>query len=84
MSFESDVREVFGEDLDYGMFTDFGNDAVAAIVRHARVLKLDWPQVYAELESLAARFPKDFGEATDTEVRERVYDVLGFRSNFYI
>ena len=83
MSFESDVREVFGDDLDYGMFTEFGNDAVASIVRHARVLKLSWPQVYAELESLAKRFPKDFGEATDTAVRERVYDTLGFDTPFY-
>ena len=69
---------------DYGMFTDFGNDAIEAIVRHARVLKLDWPQVYAELQSLADRFPKDFGEATDTEVRECVYHALGFDTPFYI
>lgn len=69
--------------MDYGMFTDFGNDAVDAIVRHARVLKLSWPQVYAELESLSIRFPKDFGEATDTVVREAVYNTLGFDTPFY-
>ena len=69
---------------DYAMYTDFGNDAVDAIVRHARVLKLSWPQVLRELESLAERFPKDFGEATDTAVREVVYDTLGFKSSFYI
>ena len=68
---------------DYAMFTDFGNDAVDAIVRQARVLKLSWPQVLKELESLAERFPNDFGEATDTAVREVVYDTLGFESSFY-
>ena len=68
---------------DYAMFTDFGNDAVDAIVRQARVLKLSWPQVLKELESLAQRFPNDFGEATDTAVRECVYDALGFESSFY-
>jgi hypothetical protein len=69
---------------EYAMFTEFGNDAVGAIVRTAKVLKLDWPKVHDELRSLAERFPKDFGEATDTAVREAVYDALGFTSDFYI
>jgi hypothetical protein len=68
---------------DYAMYTDFGNDAVDAIVRQARILKLSWPQVLQELRSLAERFPNDFGEATDTAVREVVYDTLGFESSFY-
>jgi hypothetical protein len=82
--FTRDVQEVFGTTPNYAMFTDFGNDAVDAIVRTAKVLKLDWPQVVAELQSLADRFPKDFGEATDTAVREMVYDKLGFDTPFYI
>lgn len=69
---------------DYAMFSEAGNDAVDAIVRTARILKLDWPQVYNELSSLAERFPEDFGEATDTAVRECVYDACGFNSPFYI
>lgn len=60
----------------YGMFTDFGNDAVDAIVRSAKVLNFTWTQVVAELQSLADRFPEDFGEATDTAVREMVYAEL--------
>ena len=68
----------------YAMYTDFGNDAVEAIVRTAKVLNLDWPKVYAELRSLADRFPEDFGEATDTAVREVVYNKLGFDTPFYI
>jgi hypothetical protein len=66
------------------MYTDFGNDAVEAIVRTAKVLKLDWPKTLAELRSLAERFPEDFGEATDTAVRECVYDALGFKTDFYV
>ena len=69
---------------NYAMYTQFGNDAVEAIVRSARVLQMDWPQVLAELRSLADRFPEDFGEATDTAVREAVYIKLGFTTDFYV
>ena len=68
----------------YAMFSEFGDDAVEAIVRTAKVLNLDWPQVLQELQSLADRFPEDFGEATDTAVREVVYNKLGFDTPFYI
>jgi hypothetical protein len=64
--------------MDYAMFTDAGNDAVDAIVRSARILKLNWDQVCNELYDLSRRFPNDFGEATDTAVREAVYFALGF------
>lgn len=63
---------------DYAMFSDFGNDAVDAIVRQARILNLTWDQVCDELYELAKKFPNDFGEATDTAVRECVYVTLGF------
>jgi hypothetical protein len=72
------------ETPDYAMYTDFGNDAVDAIVRGARPLKLTWPQVLQELSDLAKRFPEDFGEATDTAVRECVYDALKFDTDFYV
>ena len=57
--------------MTYAMFSDFGNDAVAAIVRSAKILKMDWPTVESELEKLSQR--KEFAEATDTAVREAVY-----------
>lgn len=63
---------------DYAMFTEFGNDAIAAIVRQARILNMSWDQVNDELYALAKRFPNDFSEATDTAVREAVYIELGF------
>jgi hypothetical protein len=66
------------------MHTEFGNDAVAAVVREALILRYDWPTTLAELTSLAERFPKDFGEAADTAVRECVYNTLGFKSHFYV
>lgn len=69
---------------NYSMYTGFGNDAIDAIVRSAKVLKMEWPAVLAELQSLADRFPEDFGEATDTAVREVVYNKLGFTTPFYI
>lgn len=61
---------------DYAMYTDFGNDAVDAIVRGARILNKTWPQVLQDLAALSER--PDFAEATDTEVREAVYNALRF------
>ena len=58
------------------MFSDFGNDAVDAIVRSAKILKMDWATVESELEKLSMR--KEFEEAADTMVREMVYAKLGF------
>lgn len=63
-------------DYDYGMFTDFGNDAVHAIVRRAIVLKMPWVAVEKDLYELSKN--DDFAEATDTAVREAVYCELGY------
>lgn len=70
--------------MSYAMYTQFGDDAIEAIVRQAKVLNLTWPQVLQELRDLAKRFPEDFGEATDTAVRECVYIKLGFKTDFYV
>ena len=58
------------------MFTEFGNDAVARIVRSAKILKMNWDQVEMELYDLSQK--EGFSEATDTAVRESVYLELGF------
>lgn len=68
---------------DYGMFTDFGNDAIDAIVTRARVLKFDWPTTFNELMELYKSRP-EFSECMDTEVRGAVYDALGFKTPFYL
>ncbi len=68
---------------DYAMFTDLGNAAVHAIVERARADKMNWAQTYRALHALAEQ--EQFGEATDTMVRECVYDALGFQGqDFYI
>ena len=72
-----DTKEIY-----YGMFTDAGNQAVHAIVEQARESKMAWLEVYQELVRLAD--VEVFGEATDTMVREIVYDALGFNSDFYV
>ena len=66
----------------YGMYTDAGNQAVHAIVEHARENKLAWLEVYQELCRLGE--VKAFGEATDTMVREYVYSAIGSNEPFYI
>ena len=70
-----------GDIKDYGMFTELGNAAVHALIVSARENKLTWPQAQHALSGLAERV--EFGEATDTEVRECVYSALGFRTPFY-
>jgi hypothetical protein len=66
---------------DYAMFTDLGNAAVHAVVVSARENKLNWPETYRALCALGEQ--AEFGEATDTAVRECVYSALGFRTPFY-
>jgi hypothetical protein len=68
---------------DYAMFTDLGNAAVHALVEAARANKMTWAQTYQALHDLAKY--DEFGEATDTAVREMVYDALGVEDEpFYV
>jgi hypothetical protein len=72
-----------GATPDYSMFTELGNAAVHAIVVAARANNLTWAQTYRALCKLSEQ--KEFGEATDTEVREIVYSRLGFENEpFYV
>jgi hypothetical protein len=67
----------------YAMFSDLGNAAVHAIVERARADQLTWAQTYRALRALAEQ--DEFGEATDTAVRECVYSTLGFDDEpFYV
>jgi hypothetical protein len=66
---------------DYGMFTELGNAAVHAVVIAARANNLTWPQTYHALCKLSEE--PQFGEATDTAVREVVYSALNFETSFY-
>jgi len=80
MNIEIEV-ELTGAVKDYGMFTELGNAAVHAVVVTARANNLTWPQTYHALCQLSEE--KQFGEATDTEVRELVYSALNFKTPFY-
>jgi hypothetical protein len=62
---------------DYGMFTEEGNIAIGAVVTIARAGRLTWPETYRMLYALAIGNREEFGEATDTEVRELVYNAIG-------
>ena len=88
MSLEQDIRTVEIEmnltktAPDYAMFTMLGNAAVHAVVEKARADQMSWAQTYRALCALGEQ--PQFGEATDTAVREYVYDALGFQDNFYV
>ena len=74
---------------NYDMFTEEGNLMVGRIVEAGRNLRMSdsdeqvWTWTQHELRKLSrGSFMKDgvehtFGEATDTAVREMVYDALG-------
>ena len=68
---------------DYAMYTELGNTAVHAVVVTAKVNRLTWAQTYQALFELAKQ--EQFGEATDTAVREMVYSALGIKDeSFYV
>jgi hypothetical protein len=64
----------------FGMFTDKGNYMVGRIAAAGEKLaaadgtKSAWQFAQRELRKLATA--DEFGEATDTDVREQVYDVV--------
>ena len=68
----------------YGMFTDEGNAKVAAIVEFAKTNGAEWENVLPMLRNLADSYPRLYGEAMDTIVREAVYDACNFTTDFYI
>jgi len=85
MSLEQDIVEVFGTNPSYAMFTEQGDLAVHNVVKTARIGQLTWAQTLVLLEELAGE--QRFAEATDTAVRECVYDALHFYNkgeNFYV
>jgi uncharacterized damage-inducible protein DinB len=60
--------------MSYGMYTDAGNSAVDSIVEMARKHQLSWQTVYDMLEAISLE--EAYEEATDTAVREAVYETL--------
>ena len=58
----------------YGMFTDEGNKVVDGIVIAAKELGWSFGEVYRILSVISRA--EGLGEATDTAVREYVYEAL--------
>lgn len=69
---------------NFAMFTPEGNAAVSMIVQMAKSKGWDWPRTQSELYVLANADAQLYGEATDTAVRESVYDACGFQTTFYV
>lgn len=61
--------------MSYGMFTSAGEAAVAGIVAYHKQFKSPWNLVEKNLEDLAA-YDEKYAEATDTVVRENVFNAL--------
>jgi len=62
--------------MNFGMFSEQGNTAVAGIVAYHSQYRSDWSTVLQNLCDLADYDPEIYGEATDTAVKESVYDAL--------
>ena len=60
--------------IDYAMFTEEGNVMVNAIVTAAIDMERDFDYVMDKLNMLQET--EAYAEATDTEVRETVYEVM--------
>jgi hypothetical protein len=68
---------------EWGMFTENGNYLVDAIVWVTKVEGGRWKDAYARLEALASM--PGFGEATDTVVRELVFNAVTVEpEDFYV
>jgi hypothetical protein len=65
--------------MDYGMFTDAGNAVIGSLVEMARKHQLSWHTVYDMLEAISLE--EAYEEATDTAVREAVYQTLVGKRN---
>jgi hypothetical protein len=81
--FTQDVQEIVGTKPYFGMYTEHGNNVVAALVKHAKHYSLSWPELYAEMARLSQN-DETLEEMMDTMVREIVYDSMGYTTNFYI
>ena len=65
--------------IDYAMFSEKGNHKVHNIVIEAKQYNHSWNVVFDRLCELGK--DKEFSEATDTMVREIVFDAIGYSSD---
>ena len=68
--------------VSYEMYTRKGDAAIAKVIEKAKLHDWTWKRTYEELVKLSKR--KGTEEATDTAVREVVYDALRYTDHFYL
>ena len=68
--------------MSYSMYTKKGDAAIASLVEKAKKHNYTWKETYDALVELSKK--KGTEEATDTAVREVVYDALGYTDSFYV
>jgi hypothetical protein len=68
---------------DLGMYSEKGNKIAWSIVEHAKDYNWTWPQTFAVLQATAASGVDETAEIMDTVVRERIYNAVGFTTDFY-
>ena len=66
----------------YGMYTKTGNRKIHHLVMEARAHCLSWQEVYDKLYEMSLHNGTE--EATDTVVREQVYEACNFTAPFYL
>ncbi len=68
----------------YGMFSESGDILIEGIVLEAKKYNHSWNVVFDRLRVLSKN--RKYGEATDTMVREAVFDAVGYSNDtpFYI
>jgi hypothetical protein len=60
--------------MTYGMFSEAGNALIQGVVLTAKATNLDWDQIVDVLYDIGTL--DGFEEATDTSVREMVYEAI--------
>ena len=71
--------------IEYGMFSEEGDQAVHEIVQRGISKDSSWLEVYQDLVKLAESNRDLYGEALDTMVRDCAYEALGkLKENFYV
>jgi hypothetical protein len=67
----------------FDMYTDAGDAVAQKIVELSQAANLNWPQTEALMRFIADQKREQYGELTDTAVREVVYARCKFNTSFY-
>ena len=68
---------------DFGMFSQEGDLAVGNLIDNARTYNWTWSMCLRQIDAISRNCP-NIAEISDTAVREVIYDILGFETDFYL